>query len=258
LYRFSTSGSPATRPRSTLRKNRVTAHYMDAIIVLRDQDHDYRDSVLPAPGDLFSFSALGRQVSTLDEHGSNGSGDFENGPISKKRLCYEELRKLTGAPTVQEDSCEGGIQTVLDREARDPWYFSDHSGSPWELQRFTDIDACGTNWQTLEYAVPQSEKLGLVVRSEFADTAVPDPTERSLPSFHLEAAPDLSGSLSNSTESIAGSSSRTVWNSVTGELVPVRLKRSPTTQERVASRSIRSLGGQCGKCKKGKRKVCLV
>ena len=47
-----------------------------------------------------------------------------------------------------------------------------------------------------------------------------------------------------------------VWDVVTGKSVPVKRKRSPSNEERADSQAIRNSGGQCKRCKDGKRKVC--
>jgi hypothetical protein len=59
-------------------------------------------------------------------------------------------------------------------------------------------------------------------------------------------------------ESIAGPPGQTVWDISTGEEVNPRLKRRWTKQDQAMSQQIRKLDGQCVRCKKGKRKVCLV
>jgi hypothetical protein len=223
----------------------------------RDQDHDYGNTKLPAPNDLVVYSALDHPIYALDQQGSNGYGEFEVGPMLTNRFRYQGLRKSAGALAVQDNSSDGGIPTVLESEAGDVRSFSDLSGPSCELQRFNNLDTRGSNWQSLEPAVPQAEELGLIIRSEFADTAVPDPNERSLPSDHPTGERDLSGSLSNSTESIAGSSIQTVWNATTGQEVHIRRKRRLTTQERAESRVIRNLGGPCARCRREKRKVRL-
>jgi hypothetical protein len=48
-----------------------------------------------------------------------------------------------------------------------------------------------------------------------------------------------------------------VWNLSTGDSVPIRAKRSVSDVERAESQMIRRLGGQCEKCRKSKRKVCI-
>jgi hypothetical protein len=48
-----------------------------------------------------------------------------------------------------------------------------------------------------------------------------------------------------------------VWDQRTGDPVLVRAKRSRSDAERASGQEIRRLGGQCEKCKKSKRKVCL-
>jgi hypothetical protein len=229
---------------------------MGATIVPSEQDHVYGNNSLPGHSELFSFSALD-QFSALGEQSSSGSGDFENGQVLMKKFRHDGLRKSASQPTAQGDSENGCIRTMLEREACDVLSSSDLSGPPWELRLFPDQEICGTNWQQLESVVPKSKDFGPTVRSEFADAVIPDPAERS-PSLHLTAVPDLSGPSSNSTGSIAGSSSQTVWNCATGEEVFFRPKRSLSTQERARSQAIRELGGQCTRCKKGKRKVCLV
>jgi len=52
-------------------------------------------------------------------------------------------------------------------------------------------------------------------------------------------------------------SQQSVWNLSTGDSVPIRAKRPLSDAERAGSQMIRSLGGQCKKCKKNKRKVCI-
>jgi hypothetical protein len=229
--------------------HRFTAYQMDAIIGPRDQDHDYRNTQLPAPNDLVVYSALDHPILALDQQGPNGYEEYEVGLVLTNRFRYEGLGKGAGALAVQDNSSDGGIRTLLESEAGDAWSFSGLSGPFYELQRFNNLDTRASNWQTLESAVPQSEELGLIVRSEFADTAVPDPYERSLPSNPLTGERDLSGSLSNSTQM--------VWDVRTGQEVHSRTKRSRSMQERADSRAIRTLGGQCVRCRRGKRKVCL-
>src|SRR5205085_6441915 len=45
------------------------------------------------------------------------------------------------------------------------------------------------------------------------------------------------------------------WKATTGEDVPIRKKRSANKAERRNSRAVRAHGGQCRKCKRGKRRV---
>jgi hypothetical protein len=52
-----------------------------------------------------------------------------------------------------------------------------------------------------------------------------------------------------------GSSSQNVLRSKTGKPVVIRTKRNSTRADQRNSKAIRNLGGQCPKCKKGKRKV---
>jgi hypothetical protein len=52
-------------------------------------------------------------------------------------------------------------------------------------------------------------------------------------------------------------SHQSVWDVTTGDLVLTKTKRSLSNEERAHSQTIRSLGGQCKKCRKGKRKVCV-
>jgi hypothetical protein len=52
-------------------------------------------------------------------------------------------------------------------------------------------------------------------------------------------------------------SQQSVWNLLTGDLVPTRVKRSLSDVERAEGQMIRRLGGQCKKCRRNKRKVCL-
>lgn len=48
-----------------------------------------------------------------------------------------------------------------------------------------------------------------------------------------------------------------VWDQTTGNPVPMRAKRSRSDAERASGQEIRRCGGQCKKCKKYKRKVCI-
>jgi hypothetical protein len=49
-----------------------------------------------------------------------------------------------------------------------------------------------------------------------------------------------------------------VWDRTTGDPVPMRAKRSRSDAERASGQEIRRSGGQCEKCKKNKRKVCIL
>lgn len=49
---------------------------------------------------------------------------------------------------------------------------------------------------------------------------------------------------------------QSVWDLKTGDWIPMRPRRSLSDTERAHGRKIRRSGGQCKKCKKGKRKVC--
>jgi hypothetical protein len=52
-------------------------------------------------------------------------------------------------------------------------------------------------------------------------------------------------------------SQQNVWDLTTGDSVPMRAKRSLSDAKRANSQIIRKLGGQCEKCKRNKRKVCI-
>jgi hypothetical protein len=59
------------------------------------------------------------------------------------------------------------------------------------------------------------------------------------------------------SRNIGPESQQIVWSLSTGESVLIRAKRSLSDAERAESQVIRSLGGQCKKCKKDKRKVWI-
>ena len=59
------------------------------------------------------------------------------------------------------------------------------------------------------------------------------------------------------SSNISLESQQRVWNPSTGHSALIRAKRSLSDAERAESHKIRLLGGQCKKCKKGKRKVCI-
>jgi len=53
-------------------------------------------------------------------------------------------------------------------------------------------------------------------------------------------------------------SRQSVWDVVTGKSVWSKTKRARSNEQRADSQVIRNFGGQCERCKKGKRKVCIV
>lgn len=53
-------------------------------------------------------------------------------------------------------------------------------------------------------------------------------------------------------------SQQSVWDMITGDSVPPKTRRPATDEERAHSQVIRNLGGQCERCRRGKRKVCLL
>jgi hypothetical protein len=52
-------------------------------------------------------------------------------------------------------------------------------------------------------------------------------------------------------------SHQSVWDATTGESVTMKTRRSLSNAERAHSQTIRNLGGQCDKCRRSKRKVCV-
>jgi hypothetical protein len=88
------------------------------------------------------------------------------------------------------------------------------------------------------------------------------PSTQLLPLPPAEMAQPMSNSVSHSagfeaSRNIGPESQQIVWNVLTGDSVPMRARRSLSDAARADSQMIRLLGGQCEKCRKNKRKVCI-
>jgi hypothetical protein len=88
------------------------------------------------------------------------------------------------------------------------------------------------------------------------------PSTQLLPLPPAERAQPMSNGVSHSagfeaSSNIGPESQQIVWNALTGDLVSMKAKRSLSDAERAESQMIRWLGGQCKKCRKNKRKVCI-
>jgi hypothetical protein len=76
-------------------------------------------------------------------------------------------------------------------------------------------------------------------------------------SQHLSKPVDLLVASEVSSD-ISLESQQSVWDMTTGDLVPPKTRRTATDEERAHSQVIRNRGGQCERCRRGKRKVCLL
>lgn len=64
--------------------------------------------------------------------------------------------------------------------------------------------------------------------------------------------------VSEVSSDISLESHQSVWDLTTGDLVSPKTRRPATDEERAHSQIIRNRGGQCERCKRGKRKVCFL
>jgi hypothetical protein len=168
----------------------------------------------------------------------------------------------SNAPSLASLPVHGAASTVV------PW---DPSSSLRPITDLVNYPDMGYDSASDVYAVTANTQLtgseveiGDTVRSPMLNHH-PTPSTQLLPpplppaemTRHMSKGVDHLAGLEVSSN-IGPASQRSVWNVLTGDPVLIRPKRPVSDAERAESQIIRRLGGQCERCKKGKRKVCIA